>query len=424
MFFCAIYIMDAKLISDLLTHSDNNLTGFVESERDTYLEVEDKINRFFSKGGLNIVLITGLRGTGKTTILKTLAKKYNGLYAGGDFLKTKSILLEDLTKVAKAYDKKIVIVDEILYLSDWQTLLKIEADSNVKILYLISGSSAMQLKKISQDLSRRLDIYKLNPLSFKEFLRLKYKQDIDINIDFGLFENKDINKLYLKLSEVHRKLSKNIAGLFKEYYDEQFPFLFEEKHKKDKLLQMIEKIIYKDLPQIENLFAEHLKNAELIVKFLSSAEKVNYTNIASNLGMKKDLVIKIVDLLEKSELLYLVQDVLPTRELRGNKKILFSAPSIRSALNEVNDTRVKGFSREDMFGLIMKILNVKFGYNYAQDGFDFLARNINFEIGNNKKKLKAGTIVVGDFVDLDLKNKVLFVPFSFFALIQNKHQNN
>jgi predicted AAA+ superfamily ATPase len=72
----------------------------------------------------------------------------------------------------KTHNYKITI-DEICYLTCWQIRLKIDADINQKTLYLISESSAMQLKKISQDLSRILDYYKLNPLSFKEFLKIK-----------------------------------------------------------------------------------------------------------------------------------------------------------------------------------------------------------------------------------------------------------
>ncbi len=413
--------MDANIIKDVLKYNSNNLDDFTESQRFIFKEIENKVNHFFKKRGLNIILITGLRGTGKTTILKTIAKKYNGLYTSGDFLKTKSVDISDLTEISKAYDKKVVIIDEILYLSDWQIKLKIEADTNQNILYLISGSSAMQLNKISQDLSRRLDIYKLNPLSFREYLTLKNKITIDQKIDFSIFLDKDQEKLFLELSLIKQKLPKNLYSLFKSYYEDQLPFLLEEVNKKDKIRQLVEKVIYKDMPQIDNLYTEQLKNAEIIIKFLSSAEKINYTSISNNLGVKRDMVVKIIDLLEKSELLYVVQDVVPTRELRSNKKILFSSPGIRMALNEINESSVVGFSREDMFGLILKIAGIKFAYNYNQDGYDYLVKNIKFEIGKNKTKnqISKGAIIIGDYLDVEYKNHLLYMPMYLFSLIND-----
>ena len=261
--------MNVNTIKEILKYSENNLEDFTESQRFIFKDIENKINHFSKKRGLNIILITGLRGTGKTTILKTIAKKYTGLYTSGDFLKTKQVDVPDLTEISKAYEKKIIIIDEILYLSDWQLKLKIEADTNQNILYIISGSSAMQLKKISQDLSRRLDIYRLNPLSFKEYLVLKNNLNIDQKVDFSNFSTKNKEALFLELSSIKQKLPKNIYSLFKTYYEDQLPYLLEEKNKKDKIRQLVDKVIYKDMPQIDNLYSDQLKNAEIIIKFLS-----------------------------------------------------------------------------------------------------------------------------------------------------------
>lgn len=409
--------MDSIKIKEIINFSDNNLEYFKESERFLLDDIDYKVNHFFKKGGLNIILLTGLRGVGKTTILKTIAKKYNGLYSSGDFLKIKNIDFNNLTEISKVYSKDIIIIDEVLYLSDWQLKLKIEADTNQNKLYIISGSSAMQLKRISQDLSRRLDTYKLYPLSFKEFLKIKHNLIIDINLEFKSFLEKDKNKLFLKLLEIKNNFPKNIYKLYNSYLNNQFPFLLEEKNKSYKLRELIDKVIYKDLPQIDNIYSEHLKNTEVIIKFLTTSEKINYTTIANNLNLKKDMVIKIIDLLEKSELLYIVQDIVPTRELRTNKKILFSTPQIRSSLNEINLDKIVGFSREDAFGFILKNINKKIAYNYKQDGFDFLVDNQKFEIGNNKKNISKDVIVIADILDLDYKKGVLFVPFYLFSLI-------
>jgi uncharacterized protein len=409
--------MDAQIIKELIYFNNNNLLKFKETDRFLYKDIDQKINTFLKKGGLNIILLTGLRGTGKTTILKTIAKKYSGLYTSGDFLKLKNIDLNNLTEFSKSHSKKIIIIDEILYISDWQLKLKIDADTNQDILYIISGSSAIQLKKITQDLSRRLDVYKLYPLSFREFLKIN--QNLDLNIDLNINDliNLEKKELFLKLLDIKLNLPENIYLLYKEYLENQFPFLLFEKNKKQKLKELIEKVIYKDLPQIENFNSEQLRNAELILKFLTTTEKINYTTISNNLDIKKDMVIKIINLLESAELLYFVQDIVPTRELRSNKKILFTSSEVRNALNETNSDFVVGFSREDVFGLILKMKDIPFAYNYNQNGFDYLIKTKKFEIGNNKNKISKDVIVISDILDVEYKNEILIIPFYLFSLI-------
>lgn len=410
--------MDAYKIKLLQDFNKINLEGALLSQRDLYIDINRKINSFKKNKGLNIILLTGLRGTGKTTILKTIAKQQDIIYTSGDFLKLKNIGLDNISEFTRNFNKKIIIVDEILYLSNWQNLLKIEADSNQNILYIISGSSAVQLKEISQDLFRRLDLYVLKPLSFREFLKIKFNIVIKEDLNFNLFLEKDKNKLFLELLNFKDILPKEIFNYYNSYFENQLPFILGEENQKQKTLQLIEKVIYKDIPMISSLFSDNLKNIDLITRFLASSEKINYSNISRNLNLKKDLVIKIISLLEKAELLKVVSDLVPSRELRTNKKILFTAPVIRSSLNEINLDKVKGFSREDMFGLILSNLNINFAYNYKQNGFDYLVNNIKFEIGA-KKKVKTDVISVGDFLDLKLENGCLIIPFYIFALINS-----
>ena len=57
--------MDAKQIKLILDYNDSYLSNFVESQRDIYVKIKSKLELFFKKRGLNIILITGLRGTEK-----------------------------------------------------------------------------------------------------------------------------------------------------------------------------------------------------------------------------------------------------------------------------------------------------------------------------------------------------------------------
>jgi hypothetical protein len=412
--------IDVNKIKEIKDFSTINLKTSIDSQRDLLFYINKKVKTFLENKGLNIVLISGLRGTGKTTILKTIAKKYSALYTSGDFLKLKNISLNNISIISRNLNYKIIIIDEILYLDKWQEFLKIEANSNSDILFIVSGSSAMQFKEIGQDLFRRMDIYNLKPLSFREFLKIKHNIIIKEDLKFSLFKEKDKEKIFLKLLDFKESLPEDIFSKYNLYLKSQLPFVLQEENKFSKIYDLVQKIIYKDLPLIDNIYSKHLKDIELIIKFLSTCEKVNYTSISKNVGLKKDLLIKIITLLEKAELIKFIPDLVPTRNLRTNKKILFSSPTIRLSLNQINKDKVIGFAREDMFAFILRSLDLLVAYNYKQDGYDYLVDNIKFEVGS-KKKVKKDIFLIGDFLDLKYENKVLYIPFYLFSLLNTRN---
>jgi len=54
-----------------------------------------------------------------------------------------------------------------------------------------------------------------------------------------------------------------------------------------------------------------------------------------------------------------------------------------------------------------------------QEGYDYLVNKVKFEIGKNKTKsvLSKGAIVIGDYLDVEYKKQVLYVPMFLLALI-------
>jgi uncharacterized protein len=113
-----------------------------------------------------------------------------------------------------------ICFDEIHKYAEWSMELKSIYDSFPELRIIASGSSALEIKKGSHDLSRRAIVFKMDGLSFREFLALKE------GIDIAPVTFDDIVKHHEKIaSSITQTLKKNkkvIMPLFKEYLQSDF----------------------------------------------------------------------------------------------------------------------------------------------------------------------------------------------------------
>ncbi len=120
--------------------------------------------------------IIGPRGVGKTTMILQYIKENldskKALYVSADdiyFGENKLLdLADDFYKNAGEY----LFIDEIHKYSNWSQELKNIYDSFPDLKIVFTGSSVIDILKGSADLSRRALIYKLQGLSFREYLKL------------------------------------------------------------------------------------------------------------------------------------------------------------------------------------------------------------------------------------------------------------
>ncbi|MEM4219002.1 MAG: ATP-binding protein [Candidatus Micrarchaeia archaeon] len=212
-------------------------------ERDVYR----KIQKFIPLP--QIIALTGLRRVGKTTILFKLAEDAinqgldpkNILYFSFDEFKA-----IEIKKIVSEYEelfgknlrngKFLFLFDEIQKLDDWENQLKAFYDvygKNAKII--ISGSESLFIKKKSKEtLAGRLFEFKVEPLSFKEFLNFKqlkfepvelYERELkeqfkEFTLTYGFPElvgikDKEIIKKYVVESIVEKVIYKDIPSLMK-----------------------------------------------------------------------------------------------------------------------------------------------------------------------------------------------------------------
>lgn len=128
--------------------------------------------------------LVGPRGVGKSTMLLQYIKKNldlnDTLYVSADYLYFASHTLVDLADRFYKMGGKHLFIDEIHKYEGWSTEIKQIFDSYSDLQLIISGSSILEITKGMADLSRRVPIYEMQGLSFREYLHLFHGIRMDV----------------------------------------------------------------------------------------------------------------------------------------------------------------------------------------------------------------------------------------------------
>ena len=120
--------------------------------------------------------LVGPRGVGKSTMLlqyiKMQLEEKDTLYVSADHLYFASHTRVDLADRFYKMGGKHLFIDEIHRYEGWSVEVKQIFDSYSDLQLVISGSSILEITKGMADLSRRVPIYEMQGLSFREYLHL------------------------------------------------------------------------------------------------------------------------------------------------------------------------------------------------------------------------------------------------------------
>jgi len=355
-----------------------------EYRRILYFSIERYLDR------RQIILVRGLRRTGKTTLmmqiiqhLLTTANPKNILYFSFDDL-TSGIkdVLESYQKVIlhknieESAEPVYLFLDEIQKQEGWENTIKTYYDLYPDVRFFLSGSASAGLRKRStESLAGRVIDFTLQPLSFTEFLELNGRNTAKIKKEPDLWKREIIPLFYRYLK----------YGMFPELAletDEEFA---------KKYLQntIIERVIYRDLPEEFGI-----KDLELLKNIITLIGKhpgmiVRYSEIAKNLGRDQRTVANYFEYLGYGLLLQFVFNYRRSAlaSMRKMKKVYFSSPNFAFALNQDLD-RVLPFMLEN---LVASQTGAKFFY---RNGFevDFITETENglvaIEVKTAKKDVK------------------------------------
>lgn len=256
----------------------------------------------------DIIVLHGARQVGKTSLLYWIKDylKEKGEYSyyidleDSRFAKILDAGIEEFIKHLKeqglmpASRKRLfVFIDEIQYLSNPSSFLKLIADHHKNIKLIVSGSSSFEIKnKFKDSLVGRSVNFEIFNLSFKEFLFFK-----------KYFFNEKQPHTQKKIDELKR--------LFKEYiFYGGYPkiVLTAEIYKKEKYLQqIIDTYIKKDIRDLA-----HIKDIEKFNKLLEalasqSGNLLNIVELSNTCNIAKQTIEKYLFIMENTYIIKLVR---------------------------------------------------------------------------------------------------------------------
>lgn len=160
---------------------------------------------------VQIVVLTGARQVGKTTLMRSLNLEGKQLFLNGQ--NPEIIELFSKYSVIGAYLKAeldqnlegVLFIDEFQYIPDISTMMKLLADENPRLKIICSGSSSLNIMgKVTESMAGRVRIIPVFSLSFKEYIQF---QDQSL---FEKFQQYDV-------TEPHQSIDKRIPLLLEQY---------------------------------------------------------------------------------------------------------------------------------------------------------------------------------------------------------------
>jgi len=258
-----------------------------------------------------VVSVNGARQVGKSTLCEYLFS--NVKRVSFDNKITRSNAIEDGKKFLNRYGVPLFI-DEAQKVSDIFEDIKdkLETEKLGYGSYILSGSQRLKLKAGEETLAGRISINELSGLSLREIYDIEYYFPFIPNDEYIIEREKSIKKYNDIWQIIHRG---------------QYPELYENKEKEweDFYNSYISTYLERDVAELINT-----KNYLTFVKFMTSVASrtgniLNYANIASEVGVSEKTICEWMNILVRSNIVYLLKPYCTSELTRAIKspKIYF-----------------------------------------------------------------------------------------------------
>jgi len=268
--------------------------------------LEQNIQKWLFKD--KIIIITGARQVGKTTLIKKIIDNLNieSLFLNGDDSITKKLFeAPSVTNFRNLIgNSKLLFIDEAQRIENIGICLKLIYDNFPNVQTIVSGSSALEIAdKIFEPLTGRHFLYHLYPFTMNELYSnnyLKFTENLNWHLVYGCYPDVVNHQFDAK------KYLKSIANSY----------------------------LYKDVLSWKDIRKPELLDKLLQLIAFQLGSEVSVNELANQLKVKSETVESYLDLLEKSFVIFRLKSYATNerKEVTKMKKIYFWDVGIRNAI--------------------------------------------------------------------------------------------
>jgi len=286
-------------------------------QRDIYKEVEPYLD------SPEALVITGMRRTGKTTLLKFIYDKINStnkLFIDlENTLNRKYLEEEDYERIRLNFEvlglnfkkKTYLFLDEIQFVKNVPSIVKYLHD-HYQVKFFLTGSGSFYLKNLfSESLAGRKYIFELFPLSFKEFLRLKGEKIVippsPTEISESVFQTLDrLYDEFLKLGGFPGVVAKDDFQEKKKALDDIFSSYFQ--------LEVVQLGDFRKTSTVRDL---------MLLLMQRAGSRLDIQKLSSELGVSRPSIYEYLAFLEGTYFIHLIKPFSKSKdvEVRGSEKV-------------------------------------------------------------------------------------------------------
>ena len=327
-----------------------------------------------------LVGLMGPRGVGKSTMvlqhIKEQADDVQGksLYVSADHSYFSTHSLIDTAAQFVREGGEWLYIDEVHKYERWSAELKQIYDTHPRLHVFFTGSSVLNILEGEADLSRRVLLYNMQGLSFREFLELFHGRKTPVRSLEEILEGKVV------IEGVEHPLP-----LFAQYLREgYYPFSLEG-NLLQRLQQVIRLTMEVDIPQYANMTPATGRKLRRMLGIIASnvPYKPEATSLANEIKVSRNEIPTYLMYMEKAGMIGQLRDgVGGMRELGKTEKVYLDNTNLIYTMTSENANI--GNVRETFFfnqtRLNLEVVSSKVS--------DFQIGKYTFEVGGKKKGLK------------------------------------
>jgi uncharacterized protein len=372
--------------------SQDLLQEVVYEQANTFLNKDPGITRNIDINYLInshlITIITGIRRSGKSTLMRQIARLYSDFnYINFDDERIANFSLEDFRILMLVFQKKqhskIIFLDEIQLVQNWEMFVRRIFEEGYKI-YLTVSNAKLLSSELATHLTGRYQKIELFPFSFQEFLQFS-------NVEYNESTSKEKAKILNFLDDYIAN------GGFPEY---------RVLNDKEYLKIVYNDVIYRDL--IVRFGIKNSKAFKQLANYLFTnfTKETSYNSLTKLFKINSPSTISdYVDYLQQAYLIFecYKYDYSLKKQMIYNKKVYVIDNGLRNAV-AFNFSKNIGQNIENMVFIELKRQQKEVYFYRSKDNYE-----VDFVVHQNPIKLIQVTYSMHDTVTAEREKRGLHV---------------